>query len=228
MPVMNNSGMNTAMSETLKEMMVKPICLAPLSAACMGASPFSMYRTMFSIITMASSTTNPVAMVRAMRERLSRLKPTSFMMPKVPISVSGRATLGITVAQNLRRKTKITITTSATASTSVICTSRTDARIVSVRSVRMAILTEVGEIERSRGSNALTRLAVSMMLAPGWRWMSTMTAGRPSTQPPRRTFSTLSITSPTSRMRMGTPFRLVRMTSRNSVTVKIWSLALMA
>ena len=66
------------------------------------------------------------------------------MMPKVPISVSGNATLGMTVAQNLRRKTKITITTSTTASTSVNCTSRTEARMVSVRSVRMAILTEGG------------------------------------------------------------------------------------
>ena len=49
---------------------------------------------MFSIITMASSTTNPVEMVSAISERLSRLKPTSFMMPNVPISVSGSATLG--------------------------------------------------------------------------------------------------------------------------------------
>ena len=99
---------------------------------------------MFSIITIASSTTNPVAMVRAISERLSRLKPTSFMMPNVPTSVSGKATLGMTVAQSLRRKTKITMTTSTTASTSVNCTSRTEARIVSVRSVRTEIFTEGG------------------------------------------------------------------------------------
>ena len=38
---MNSSGISTAISETVSEMMVKPICLAPLSAASSGASPFS-------------------------------------------------------------------------------------------------------------------------------------------------------------------------------------------
>ena len=40
----------------------------------------------------------------------------------------------MTVAQKLRRKMKITITTSATVSSSVNCTSATDARMVWVRS----------------------------------------------------------------------------------------------
>ena len=38
---MNNSGISTAISEMVSEMMVKPICLAPLSAACSGGSPCS-------------------------------------------------------------------------------------------------------------------------------------------------------------------------------------------
>ena len=62
-------------------------------------------------------------MVSAMSERLSRLKPMSFMTPKVPMMASGSATLGMTVAQNFRRKTKMTMTTSATVSSSVNCTS---------------------------------------------------------------------------------------------------------
>ena len=45
----------------------------------------------------------------------------------------------------------MTITTRPTASTSVNCTSRTEARMVSVRSVRMAILTEGGTVARSCG-----------------------------------------------------------------------------
>ena len=73
MSCMNSSGINTATSEMVSEMMVKPICSAPLSAASSGFSPVSMKREMFSIMTMASSTTNPVEMVRAIRERLSRL-----------------------------------------------------------------------------------------------------------------------------------------------------------
>ena len=70
---MNSSGISTAISETVSEMMVKPISCEPLSAASIGLMPPSTWRAMFSIITMASSTTKPVEMVRAISERLSRL-----------------------------------------------------------------------------------------------------------------------------------------------------------
>ncbi len=90
---------------------------------------------MFSITTMASSTTKPVAMVSAMSVRLLMLKPARYMTPKVPTMEIGTATAGMTVAVGLRRKTKITITTSAMASISSNCTSCTEARIVTVRSV---------------------------------------------------------------------------------------------
>ena len=160
MPVMNSSGMNTATSDTLNDTMVKPICFAPLSAAAIGFSPPSMWRTMFSIITMASSTTKPVEIVSAIRERLSRLKPMSFITPKVPMIVTGSATLGITVAQNFRRKTKITITTRAMVSSKVNCTSEIEARMVSVRSPKMESFTDDGSVARKRGSNAFTRSTV--------------------------------------------------------------------
>jgi hypothetical protein len=38
---MNSSGINTAMSETVSETSVNPICEAPFSAASMGGSPCS-------------------------------------------------------------------------------------------------------------------------------------------------------------------------------------------
>ena len=72
-PPSSRSGMKTASSETVIETMVKPICLAPLNAATIGVSPASTNRVTFSVTTMASSTTNPVEMVRAMSERLFRL-----------------------------------------------------------------------------------------------------------------------------------------------------------
>ena len=53
------------------ETMVKPISRAPSRAASIRPFPSSMWRTMFSSITMASSTTKPTARVRAIRERLS-------------------------------------------------------------------------------------------------------------------------------------------------------------
>jgi len=41
-PLISNSGIKTAISETEIEMIVKPISLAPLSAAAIGVSPSSM------------------------------------------------------------------------------------------------------------------------------------------------------------------------------------------
>ena len=72
-PPIRRIGMNTAMSETLIVRTVKPISLAPTSAASRGVFPSSRCLVTFSITTMASSTTNPVATVSAMRDRLSRL-----------------------------------------------------------------------------------------------------------------------------------------------------------
>ena len=72
----------------------------------------------FSIMTMASSTTNPVAIVSAISVRLFRLYPRRYITPNVPTSDKGTATLGITVPDAVRRKRKITKTTSAIVSIS--------------------------------------------------------------------------------------------------------------
>ena len=65
MPPISSTGMNTAISEKVIEMMVKPISRAPFSAASNGRMPCSMWRTMFSSMTMASSTTKPTDSVSA-------------------------------------------------------------------------------------------------------------------------------------------------------------------
>ncbi len=56
----NSSGANTATSDSVIEITVKPISRTPINAASSGGVPFSMCRTMFSITTMASSTTKPM------------------------------------------------------------------------------------------------------------------------------------------------------------------------
>jgi hypothetical protein len=104
-PPMKSSGISTATSDTVRDTMVKPICFAPLSAASNGESPCSMKRAMFSIITMASSTTNPVEMVSAIKERLLSEYPHRYMSPNVPTSDRGTATPGISVARSERRNT---------------------------------------------------------------------------------------------------------------------------
>ena len=65
--------MKTATSDMLIEKTVKPISLAPFMAAAKGFIPASRWRVIFSITTIASSTTNPVEMVSAINDRLSRL-----------------------------------------------------------------------------------------------------------------------------------------------------------
>ena len=72
-PPRKRIGMNTAVSEIVIEMIVKPTSAAPSTAACIGGFPISMCRTMFSSMTIASSTTKPTASVSAISDKLSRL-----------------------------------------------------------------------------------------------------------------------------------------------------------
>ena len=71
------------------------------------------------------------------------------------------------VAQTLRRNSRITITTSAMVSASVNSTSRTEARMVVVRSRMVSTFIAGGMVAVSRGSCALIWSTVSMTLAPG-------------------------------------------------------------
>src|SRR5205823_3690639 len=174
---MKSSGISTAISDTVRLMMVKPICREPSSAALRRGVPSSTWRETFSIITIASSTTKPVEMVSAISVRLLIEKPARYMTPNVPTSESGTATLGINVAEGLRRKKKITSTTSTTASSSSNSTSAIEARMLTVRSVSGVTVIEAGRLASSRGSSAAMRSTVWMTFAPGWRWVLAMVAG---------------------------------------------------
>src|SRR5271155_4313160 len=122
---------------------------------------------MFSIITIASSTTNPEAIVSAISDRLLRLKPHRYMTEKVPTSDSGTDRLGMIVAGTLRRNRKITSTTSTTASDSSNSTSLTEARIVLVRSDSTVTSTLAGMELRMSGNTLRIWLTTAMTLAPG-------------------------------------------------------------
>src|ERR1035441_7227024 len=114
MPAIRRIGIKTAISDMLMDRMVKPISFEPWNAAFIGGMPSSRRREMFSITTMASSTTKPVEIVNAINERLSMLKPNRYMTAKVAISDAGTATVGISVARQLRRKMKTTRITRTT------------------------------------------------------------------------------------------------------------------
>ena len=198
MPPMRRIGINTATRERLMEMTVKAISRDPRRAACSGAIPFSTYRVIFSRTTIASSTTKPVAIVRAMRERLSRLYPQRYMTPKVPIERCPTATAGMTVERTCLRNPKTTRITSAAEIMSDFSTSLRDPRIGGVRSCTTETLTLPGKAAASWGSRSRTRSTVPMMFAPGCRKMITMTDGFPFTSPAVRTSSTEFTTSATS------------------------------
>ena len=133
---------------------------------------------MFSSTTMASSTTKPVAMVSAISDRLSSEKPSRNITPSVPSSETVTATLGISdrpaVPQEERDHGR---PPAAMAISSVRSTSRSEARIVLVRSTATLISMSCGSAACSAGSRAFTPSTVAMMLAPGWRLTVTTIAG---------------------------------------------------
>ena len=116
-------------------------------------------------------------------------------------------TVGITVAQKLRRKMKITITTSAMVSSSVNCTSSTAARMVWVRSLMTSILIAGGIAATSRGSVALILSTVSMTLAPGCLNTTRNTPRLPLAQAACLASSGPATAWPMSRTRNGPPLR---------------------
>ncbi len=175
-PPIKRIGMNTAISALLIARTVKPTSCAPCSAACMRGMPASTCRVMFSMTTIASSTTKPVATVSAIKERLFRLKPRTYITPNVPMSDSGTATAGTSAARGLRSITTTTVTTRSIAMSNVTSTSCRELRMLCVRSFVTMRLIPAGIEARTCGITALMPLTVSMTLAPGCLRMIMRTA----------------------------------------------------
>ena len=110
-PPMNKMGMNTATKEKLMATTVKLMSRAPCKHASRKLNPRSRKRVTFSNTTIASSTTKPVAIVKAIKLKLFKLKFSKYMTTQVPAKDSGTATLGMSaVRQRFKNKatTKIT------------------------------------------------------------------------------------------------------------------------
>ena len=206
MPPINRMGMKTAISEILIDMTVKPTSLAPRRAASRGFMPPSIWRMMFSSTTMVSSTTKPVAIVRAIRERLFSEKSARYMTVNVPTSETGTEIAEIAVARPFRRNRNTTRMTRAIEMTSVVSTSESELRMVGVLSMTRFRLIASGIEARNWGMMSLMRSTVSMMLAPGSRKMISMTQGWSPTIPALRRSRTESLTSAMSERRTALPF----------------------
>ena len=121
-PVAKPSGANTAARVSVIARMAKAISREPRIAASFGRSPASMCRKMFSSITMASSTTSPIASTIASSVSVLIVNPNAYISANEPMSETGIVTIGMIVARRLRRKKKITSTTSRIASVIVVNT----------------------------------------------------------------------------------------------------------
>ena len=85
---------------------------------------------MFSSITIASSTTKPVAIVSAISVRMLSEKPARYITPNVPMSDSGTAMLGMIVAGDVaQEQERHERRPGRRRRSSSCCTSRTDARM---------------------------------------------------------------------------------------------------
>ena len=89
---------------------------------------------MFSITTIASSTTKPIAITNARNVRLLRVKPRIVITTAAPASDNGTVTAAIRVGAKRRRNSAMTRITMAKLIIKVIWTSDSEARMVGVRS----------------------------------------------------------------------------------------------
>jgi hypothetical protein len=134
---------------------------------------------MFSNITMASSTTSPIASTRASRVRMLIEKPSKAMTAKVPITEIGIAVIGMTTARQSRRKKKITAMTMAKAMKKVVKTSSTERWTNTELSYPTVTTIPSGSSASMVGMRFLTPSATSNRLDFDWRTTPRPTVGTP-------------------------------------------------
>ena len=171
---MNSSGISTAISETVSEMMVKPICPAPFSAASNGA--LAVLDVARDVLDHDDGVVDDEAggdgqrhqdeVVQAVAQQVHhRRRCRSATAARQARDERGRT---------LRRNRKITNTTSPTASTAPTPRRWTEARIAGGPVREHGDLEPAGSAVCSSGSCFLMGSTVSMTLAPGWRWTLTI------------------------------------------------------
>ena len=118
---------------------------------------------------------------------------------------SGKVMLGMIVAHSLRRKAKITSTTSPTVSAKVNSTSETEARMLAERSATRSTFTARGIDASSCGSIASIWSTTWIVFAPGCSSISSSSQGMVPNQLPVRGLTEELITRPMSFSSTGAP-----------------------
>ncbi len=123
-PPMNATGTNTAHSESTIATRALATWRMARSAATRGGSPsVAIRRSTFSITTIASSTTMPIASTSPNNVSTLIDMPKASRPPNVPMTLTGTASMGMSVARQLCRNRNTTSVTRNSASSSVTTTS---------------------------------------------------------------------------------------------------------
>ena len=125
---------------------------------------------MFSIITMASSTTKPLAIVSDMRERLSSENPNRYIPASVPTSDSGTERLGMMRRRQIAEKHEDHQDDQHDSEPEIELhvgyRGADRGGLIGQRSSRRRA---AGSVCSSFGSTAFTASTTAMTLVPGWR-----------------------------------------------------------
>src|SRR6185369_5587570 len=165
-PGKNDTGTKTEMSTSdVATTALATSAMAIEVAVCGSVLPSLICRCAFSITTIASSTTRPVA--RGIPNSVSELieNPKTLLNANVPIRDTGMVTAGIIVARQSNKNIKITIMTMMTASSSVVMTSFTESPTTVVVSKAITYLIPGGNDLESSISAAFAALSTSKALA---------------------------------------------------------------
>ena len=161
-------------------------------------------RTTFSTTMIASSTNAPRAIAMPPSVMVLIVAPSTFMARIAATSDNGRAINVIAVDRQESKKAK-------TIATTRIAPSRRDASRFSMdismksawRKSRVSIFIPAGRPACTSASVASRRRVSSSVLAAGWRWMPSTTAGFPLAAPMPRFGALPRLTSATCRTRIG-------------------------
>ena len=122
---MNATGTNTATIENVVAVTASPISSVPVCEATTWSSPISMWRTMFSRTTIASSIRMPIASERPSSDIVFSVNPNAHTATNDASTDTGSARPVITVERHEFRKRKTTSTVSSAPSISASSTLRT-------------------------------------------------------------------------------------------------------
>jgi len=124
-PYMNATGTNTATIENVVAATARPISSVPSCDAVTWSFPISMWRTMFSRTTMASSIRTPIESERPRRDIVLSVNPKAQTAMNAASTLTGRARPVMTVDRHELRNRNTTSTVSTAPSMRASCTFRT-------------------------------------------------------------------------------------------------------